>query len=141
MAFIKLQKEPIDVGYYYNMLKDAKYGGIDLFVGTIREWTKVEGENEHTDFIEYTAYEEMAIKELEKLAAPVEARGDKVVIVHRLGKLELTDEAVFIGVASAHREAAFIGCQSIIDNLKKTVPIWKKEVDESGNEIITRWGK
>jgi molybdopterin synthase catalytic subunit len=141
MAIIKLQREPIDVGYYYNLLKDAKYGGIDLFVGTVREWTAKTGEREHTDFIEYTAYEEMAVKELEKLAAPVEARGDRVVIVHRLGKLELTDEAVFIGVASAHREAAFEGCHSIIDKLKETVPIWKKEVDGEGKNLVERWGK
>ncbi len=133
MAIIKLQTNPIDVGYYYSLLKEPKYGGIDVFVGTVREWTGAE----HTDFIEYTAYEAMAVKELEKLAAPIEKRGDRVVIVHRLGKLELTDEAVFIGVASAHREAAFDGCHSIIDRLKETVPIWKKEVDGE----TERWGK
>lgn len=137
MAIIKLQTSPIDVGRYYSLLKDEKYGGIDLFVGTVREWTKKSGKAEHTEYIEYTAYEEMAMKELQKLAAPIEARGDRVVIVHRLGRLELTDEAVLIGVASPHREAAFEGCHSIIDRLKETVPIWKKEVDGE----IERWGK
>lgn len=132
MALIKLQTEAIDVEGYYQQLKDPKFGGIVTFIGTIREWT---GEV-HTEKIEYTAYHEMAIKELEKLAAPVEEKGARVIIVHRLGELAITDEAVFIGVATPHRKAAFEGCQYIIDRLKETVPIWKKEVDTDD----VRWG-
>lgn len=137
MAMIRLQTEPIDVQTLYNQLKSSQYGGIVTFSGTIREWTKTENENEHTDFIEYTAYEEMAIKELKKLAEPIEAKGNKVIIVHRLGKLEITDEAIFIGVASPHRKEAFAGCEAIINQLKERVPIWKKEHD--GAQI--RYGK
>jgi len=130
---IRLQTEPIDVAALYQELKSPEYGGIVTFSGTIREWTGVE----HTAYIEYSAYQEMALKELAKLAAPIEAAGNRVIIVHRLGKLDLMEEAVFIGVASPHRAEAFNGCQSIIDNLKKTVPIWKKEVDGE----VERWGK
>lgn len=123
------------------MLKSPKYGGIALFVGTVREWTNKEEVAEHTDYIEYTAYEEMAVKELQKLAEPVEKQGNQVIIVHRLGRLELTDEAVLIGVASPHRKAAFEDCHRIIDQLKVTVPIWKKEVDGEGKNQVERWGK
>lgn len=132
MAIIKLQTEPIQVNELYQQLKDPKFGGIVTFSGTIREWTG----DIQTQKIEYTAYHQMAIKELEKLAAPVEAKGARVIIVHRLGELAVTDEAVFIGVAMPHRKEAFEGCQYIIDHLKETVPIWKKEL----NTNETRWG-
>ncbi|MGM0212699.1 molybdenum cofactor biosynthesis protein MoaE [Enterococcus sp. AZ109] len=132
MAIIKLQKQPIDVKEYYQQLKDPAHGGIVTFCGTIREWT---GEV-HTTQIVYTAYEEMAIKEMEKLAHEVEKLGSRVIIVHRLGALAVEDEAVFIGVASPHRKAAFEGCEYIIDHLKQTVPIWKKEIDTDK----IRWG-
>lgn len=132
MAIIKLQNQPIDVAAYYEQLKDPAYGGIVTFCGTIREWTG----DIHTTQIAYTAYEEMAIKEMEKLAAEVENQGSKVILVHRLGTLEVEEEAVFIGVAAPHRKAAFEGCQFIIDHLKERVPIWKKEIDTDG----IRWG-
>ena len=147
MAYIKLSKEPLDIAALYQMLKSPQYGGIGVFVGTIREMTEFDesaeggARVEHTDFIEYTAYEEMALKELEKLAAPIEALGNRVVIAHRIGKLNVCDEAVFIGVASSHRKQALEGCHQIIDQLKKTVPIWKKEVDGTGENRVERWGK
>ncbi|HLQ40417.1 MAG TPA: molybdenum cofactor biosynthesis protein MoaE [Tetragenococcus sp.] len=132
MAIIKLQYEPIDTDFYYQQLKDPHYGGIVSFAGTVREWT----DDIQTRSIEYTAYEVMAIKELEKLAVVIEQQGAKVVIVHRLGKLALMDEAVFVGVATPHRKEAFAGCIYIMDQLKKTVPIWKKENDSDS----VRWG-
>lgn len=132
MAIIKLQYEPIDTDFYYQLLKDPHYGGIVSFAGTVREWT----EGVQTKSIEYTAYEEMAVKELEKLAAVIEQKGAKVVIVHRLGKLALMDEAVFVGVATPHRQEAFAGCTYIMEQLKKKVPIWKKEIDSDS----VRWG-
>ncbi|WP_159722274.1 molybdenum cofactor biosynthesis protein MoaE [Enterococcus sp. CSURQ0835] len=132
MALIKLQKEAINVPFYYNQLKDPAYGGIVTFVGTVREWTG----SLKTTQIEYTAYEDMAIRELERLAAPIEKTGARVVLVHRLGILDLMDEAVFVGVATPHRKEAFDYCEALIDQLKVNVPIWKKEIDE--NEV--RWG-
>lgn len=132
MAIVKLQCEPIDVFYLYQQLKNKQYGGIVVFSGTVREWTGTI----QTKEIEYTAYQEMAIKELEKLTSEVENAGASAVVVHRLGSLALTEEAVFVGVAAPHRKDAFAGCQYIIDQLKETVPIWKKEIDT--DEI--RWG-
>ncbi|GMA07592.1 molybdopterin converting factor, large subunit [Tetragenococcus halophilus subsp. flandriensis] len=132
MAIVKLQYEPIDVFYLYQQLKNKQYGGVVVFTGTVREWTgKIQ-----TKGIEYTAYQEMAIKELEKLTTEVEKNGASAIVVHRLGNLALTEEAVFVGVAAPHRKEAFAACQYIIDHLKETVPIWKKEIDT--DEI--RWG-
>lgn len=132
MALIQLQETPIHCSELYEQLKEKEYGGIVTFVGTIREWT---GDTQ-TKQICYSAYEEMALKEMHALAAKIEAHGAKVIIVHRLGLLELTDEAVFIGVASPHRSEAFRWCQFLIDELKKTVPIWKKEI----NTHTVNWG-
>lgn len=137
MAIIRLQKEPLDIAVLYQLLKSPEYGGIGIFVGTIRDVTIFDDRTEHTETVEYTAYEEMAIKELEALAAPIEATGNRVVIAHRIDRLDVMDEAIFVGVASAHRKIALEACHQLIDTIKKTVPIWKKEVD--GEE--TRWGK
>lgn len=119
MAMIKLSATPLDVNALYQVLKAPEYGGIVTFVGTVRQWT---GPIE-TQSIDYSAYAEMAISQLNKLAAPIEAKGARVVIVHRIGHLDLMDEAVFVGVAAAHRAEAFEWCQYLIDTLKKEVPI------------------
>lgn len=128
MALIAIQEEKINVEKYYEALKEAKYGGIVVFVGTVREWTG----NTHTTSMRYTAYKEMALKEMAKLAENIEKKDQKVVMVHRIGDLYLKDEAVFIGVAAKHRHEAFVSCESLIDDLKKTVPIWKQEFNEDG---------
>ncbi|MBC6310345.1 molybdenum cofactor biosynthesis protein MoaE [Listeria sp. FSL L7-1582] len=133
MIDVRLQQDPIDVGSTYQELVNAKFGAVNMFVGTIREWTG----DIQTEKIRYTAYKEMAIKELSKLAHEVEAKYDAdVVVIHRLGELELTDIAVFIGVATPHRAASYEGSRFIIENLKKRVPIWKEEVDTDR----VRWG-
>lgn len=133
MYYLKISEAPIEVNKLYQMLKDPQYGGIVTFVGTVRQWT----DDIETEFIEYSAYQVMAEKQLNQLAAPIEEKGARVVIAHRLGHLELTDEAVFVGVAAGHRAEAFEWCQYLIDTLKKDVPIWKKETDTDA----VRWGE
>ncbi|AKP64381.1 molybdopterin biosynthesis protein, E chain [Levilactobacillus koreensis JCM 16448] len=132
MYYLKISPTPLDVHALYEKLKDPQYGGIVTFVGTVRQWT---GDIE-TQTIDYSAYPEMAEKQLNKLAAPIEAKGARVVIAHRVGHLDLTDEAVFVGVAAAHRAEAFEWCQYLIDTLKTEVPIWKRETDTDA----VRWG-
>lgn len=99
MYYLRISDEPLNVAELYAKLVDPKYGGIDMFVGTIRQWT---GEIE-TERIVYSAYHPMAERQLEKLAEPIEQQGARVVIAHRTGELQLTEEAVFVGVAAAHR--------------------------------------
>ena len=123
MHYLRISDEPIEVSEMYKQLVAPEYGGIDMFVGTVRQWT---GEIETTK-IEYSAYHPMAEKQLEKIAAPIEKQG---------GELGLTDIAVFVGVAAPHRAEAFKWCQYVIDTLKHEVPIWKKEYDTDK----VRWG-
>ena len=103
-----------------------------MFVGTVRQWTG----SIQTTKITYSAYQPMAERQLEKIAAPIEAQGGRVVVAHRTGTLELTDIAVFVGVAAVHRAEAFKWCQPVIHTLKHEVPIWKKEYDTDK----VRWG-
>ncbi|EHL95133.1 molybdopterin converting factor, subunit 2 [Lentilactobacillus parafarraginis F0439] len=132
MYYLQISKSPLEIDALYQRLKAPQYGGIVTFIGTVRQWT---GPIE-TKFIEYSAYQSMAKSQLNKLADPIEAKGARVVIAHRLGKLQLTDEAVFVGVAAAHRGDAFKWCEYLIDQLKAEVPIWKKETDTDK----IRWG-
>lgn len=132
MSLIKIVDKPIDVDSLTKSLIHNEYGGIDIFLGTVRQYT---GEIE-TEKIEYSTYKMMAEKEMQKLADSVLAQGMDVVMVHRVGELQLGDVAVFIGVAAPHRAEAFKNCQMLIDRLKKTVPIWKKEYDKDK----IRWG-
>lgn len=125
MYYLRIDDRPIEVQSLYNKLVSPQFGGIDMFVGTVRQWTgKIE-----TKKIEYFAYHPMAERELAKIAEPIEKKGGRVVVAHRTGMLQLTDIAVFVGVAAPHRAEAFKWCQLVIDSLKKQVPIWKKEFD------------
>jgi molybdopterin synthase catalytic subunit len=85
-------------------------------------------------YLEYEAYESMALAKLRELAAAMRSRFavDCVALVHRLGRLDIGQTSVFIGVSAAHRAAAFDACRFGIDTLKRTVPIWKKEYFEDG---------
>ena len=105
-------------------------GAIVIFDGIVRNNSR----GRKTLYLDYEAYEEMALKQMDELIAEAltkfavrDAR-----IVHRLGRLEIGESSVFIAVASAHRAAAFDACRWLIDTLKKTVPIWKKEYFEDG---------
>jgi molybdopterin synthase catalytic subunit len=116
---------PIASGEIMQSLKRASDGAVTVFDGIVRDNSR----GRRTLFLDYEAYEDMAGRELEKLAEEALARFAvrEVTIVHRLGRLEIGETSVLIAVASAHRGAAFDACRWIIDTLKKTVPIWKKE--------------
>jgi len=105
-------------------------GGIDVFIGIVRNATK----GKPVIRLEFEAYEPMAIAEMEKIIKHAEERWpiQKALIHHRTGILEVGEVPVIIAVSAAHRAAAFDACRYIIDTLKQTVPIWKKEVFEDG---------
>jgi MoaE-MoaD fusion protein len=111
-------------------IKRPDDGAAAVFEGVVRNHTR----GRRTLYLDYEAYEEMALKQMEELA--VRALADfkirDVAIVHRLGRLEIGETSVLIVVASAHRAAAFDACRWLIDTLKRTVPIWKKEHFEDG---------
>jgi MoaE-MoaD fusion protein len=111
-------------------LKEPADGAVVVFDGIVRDNTR----GRRTLYLDYEAYEAMALKQMESLAAEARARfGVRgISIVHRLGRLQIGETSVLIVVAAAHRGKAFEACQWIIDTLKKTVPIWKKEYFEDG---------
>ncbi|MEO5936071.1 MAG: molybdenum cofactor biosynthesis protein MoaE [Terriglobales bacterium] len=111
-------------------MKDAEDGAVSIFDGIVRNNTH----GRKTLYLDYEAYEEMALKQMEQLAGEaIDKFGVRDIrIVHRLGRLEIGETSVFIAVASAHRSAAMDACRWLIDTLKKTVPIWKKEHFEDG---------
>jgi molybdopterin synthase catalytic subunit len=105
-------------------------GGIDVFIGTVRNITK----GKPVIRLEFEAYEPMAIAEMEKILKQAFEKWpvQKALIHHRTGILLVGEVPVIIAVSAAHRAAAFDACRYIIDNLKQTVPIWKKEIFEDG---------
>lgn len=129
-----LTSDPIDVPAALQHLQSAQAGAIDVFLGVVRDNT-----NERpVDRLEYEAYDRMAIGEMQKIADTAHQRWPllRYVIVHRKGTLTTGDIAVLIGVATAHRADAFDACRYIIDTIKQTVPIWKKEVFTDGEEWV-----
>ena len=123
-------RNPIDTSATVAKLKRAEDGAALVFEGIVRNQTR----GRKTLYLDYEAYEPMALQELEKLAGEALKKFQirDVGLVHRLGRLEIGDTSVLIAVASAHRAAAFEACRWLIDTLKRTVPIWKKEYFEDG---------
>jgi len=123
-------REPIEVRDVKEELEHPEDGATILFEGVVRNNTR----GRRTLYLDYEAYELMALNEMEKLAQAALERFKvrDVCLVHRLGRLEIGETSVVIGVGSAHRGAAFEACRWLIDSLKKTVPIWKKEHFEDG---------
>src|SRR5208282_1020779 len=129
-AHARLQREPIDTAALLARIKAGEDGAACVFDGIVRNHTR----NRRTLYLEYDSYPAMALAEMERLAARALAEFPvrDVRISHRIGRLEIGESSVVIVVASAHRAAAFDACRWIIDALKKTVPIWKKEFFSDG---------
>ncbi|MCU0237971.1 MAG: molybdenum cofactor biosynthesis protein MoaE [Pyrinomonadaceae bacterium] len=123
--FYELTTEPLNVGEIARRIVPATCGAIVTLDGFVRQWTK----GKETLYLEYEAYQPMALKELEKIIilAKEKFEIESVGIVHRLGRMEIGETSVVISVASPHRRAAFEACEWLIKELKRTVPIWKKE--------------
>ncbi|MEN0005342.1 MAG: molybdenum cofactor biosynthesis protein MoaE [Bacteroidota bacterium] len=130
MIDIQLLDTPLSPQQCLERVQNAAAGGINLFVGTVRNQTK----GKPVVRLEFEAYAPMAISELYKIAQQIQARwpAKHIVIHHRVGTLEVGEIAVVIAVATPHRLASFQACQFAIDTLKETVPIWKKEIFEDG---------
>ena len=132
--FFELTTEPLDVGAIARRIVLPECGATVTLDGYVRQFTK----ERETLFLEYEGYEPMALKELEKLIVKAREQFDvaSIGIVHRLGKLEIGETSVVISVAAAHRRAAFEACEWLIKELKRTVPIWKKEIYRDGGTWI-----
>jgi len=127
---IEIVDAPIVVEEIVGAIKAGSDGAVCIFDGIVRDNTR----GRRTLYLDYEAYREMALEQMRGLAAEAVARFGvrDVAMVHRLGRLEVGETSVLIVVASAHRAAAFDACRWLIDTLKKTVPIWKKETFADG---------
>ncbi len=127
---ILLTSAPIDVASALSYLQTTQAGAVDLFLGVVRDNTQ----NRPVDRLEYEAYDRMALSEMQKIVDAAHQRWALLgyVVIHRTGTLLIGEMAVLIGVATAHRADAFDACRYIIDTIKQTVPIWKKEIFTDG---------
>ena len=125
-----LVHEPIDPVTLAADVRGNEDGAIVIFDGFVRDHSK----NRRTLYLEYEAYEPMALVKIQEIAAHIHNHFPihRVAMVHRLGRLEIGDTSVFIAVSAPHRAAAFDACRFAIDTLKRTVPIWKKEYFADG---------
>ncbi len=122
---IQITDKPIDLTALLPLVSNPECGAQVMFVGTTRQWT---GEVE-TEYLEYEAYEQLAVQQMQALEAESRKRWPlrEVVLVHRLGRVNVTEPSVAVLVASPHRSEAFEGAKWLIDELKHHVPIWKRE--------------
>lgn len=127
---IELVRDPINPQALIDHVRTASDGAVVTFDGCVRN----QSHGRATRFLEYEAYESMALTKMQEIAAEARSKFaiNRVAIAHRLGHLEIGETSVFIAVSAPHRPAAFDACRFAIDTLKRTVPIWKKEFFEDG---------
>ncbi len=127
---VALTPDPIDVASALAYLQFEQAGAIDVFLGVVRNNTQ----DRPVDRLDYEAYDRMALSEMQKIVDEACRRWPvlRCTVVHRTGTLHIGEAAVLIGVATAHRADAFDACRYIIDTVKQTVPIWKKEIFSDG---------
>jgi molybdopterin synthase catalytic subunit/molybdopterin converting factor small subunit len=128
--FVALTRGTIDADTIVAAAKSGEDGAVVVFDGIVRNHSR----GRRTLHLDYEAYEEMAVRQLRELGKKARERFSvrRVTMVHRLGRLEIGETSVLIVVASAHRSAAFEACRWLIDRIKQTVPIWKKETFADG---------
>ncbi|MFN0277551.1 MAG: molybdenum cofactor biosynthesis protein MoaE [Pyrinomonadaceae bacterium] len=140
MDFVELTNEALDITSIARRVVPPECGATVTLDGYARKFTKdtTTCEVRETLYLVYEAYEPMALKEMEKLIGEAKKQFEvsNVGIVHRLARLEIGETSVVISVAAPHRAAAFAACEWLIHELKRTVPIWKKEVYADGEEWI-----
>ena len=122
---IAITEQPISLDAVLESVRRDDAGGLSLFAGTVRDHHA----GKQVEALGYSAHEALSQTMLERLADEATRRFDlsAVSIVHRIGDLEIGDVAVAVAVSAAHRDAAFRASRFLIDTLKRTVPIWKRE--------------
>ncbi len=131
----ELTNEKLQLDKIVDQVRNDQCGGIDVFIGTVRNAT----EEREVRYLDFEAYESMALSEMNKISEQAKEKFEinNMAIHHRLGRLEIGEEAVIIAASAPHRDAAFLACRFAIDTLKKTVPIWKKEVFVDGEVWVS----
>lgn len=135
MDICEITREPIDKPRLEQRLLAGTAGAMVTFDGVVRNQTG----GRPVMRLQYEAYAPMAVKEMQRIVREVRERWpevDNVGMVHRFGELEISESSIVIVITSPHRKIAFEACQYAINRLKQTVPIWKKEVFEDGEEWV-----
>jgi molybdopterin synthase catalytic subunit/molybdopterin converting factor small subunit len=132
----RLSEEPLSLDAAVEEVRRDEAGAVATFVGT----TRIESRGRRVRFLDYEAYPEMAEDVIAQIADDLKRRYElcEVAIHHRVGRVGIGESSVVIAVSAAHREDALAACKDAIDTLKETVPLWKKEVYEGGEEWIGR---
>lgn len=129
MTVTFLTTEPIDLGALLERVQSPARGGVSCFLGTVRN----HHQGREVLRLDYSAYPPMVDAECARIVAEAESRWPVgVALQHRIGSLEIGDAAVAVVTASAHRDEAFVACRHVIEELKRRVPIWKREVYADG---------
>ncbi|MBS4175362.1 molybdenum cofactor biosynthesis protein MoaE [Bacillus sp. FJAT-49736] len=130
----QITRDPIDIEKVVQRVVQREAGAITTFIGTVRELTY----GRRTLYLEYEAYESMALKKLEQIGMEITEKWplSKTAITHRIGRLEITDIAVVIAISTPHRAESYEANRYAIERIKEVVPIWKKEHWEDGEEWI-----
>jgi molybdopterin synthase catalytic subunit len=127
---IKITHDDFDINAMISKARTPKMGALVTFLGTVRD--------DGMDMLQFEVYEEVAVNELE--AIEDEAFGkfeiESVDVIHRIGDLPVGENILLIIVGAGHRKAAFDACEYILERIKESVPIWKKEIGESGERWI-----
>ena len=131
---IRLTREPLNRDALVAAVSHPSAGGIVVFEGVVRDNAR----GKQVRYLEYDVYLEMAQQQIRTIVAEAQQRWgvERVAVAHRFGRLEIGEVSVIIVVAAPHRGEAFDACRYIIDTLKTTVPIWKKEVATNGEEWV-----
>jgi len=131
-----LSAEPLSLERAVDEVRDDEAGAIATFTGTAR----IHSRDRTVLYLDYEAYEGMAERVMAELVATLRARHEvtEIAIHHRVGRVEIGEASVVVAVSAPHRAAALAACKEAIDTLKETVPLWKKEVYEGGEEWVGR---
>ena len=130
MDMVKITRQPLDPEEITAKVRKETNGAVVTFLGT----TRLTADGKKVVRLEYEAYEEMALKEMERVRREVQSEWEieDIAIAHRIGRVDIGEISLVIAVASPHRKEAFYACHQAVDRLKETVPIWKKEFFEDG---------
>ncbi len=131
---IQITRDALDRDALVAAVSHPGVGGVVIFEGVVRDNAR----GKQIRYLEYDVYPEMAVQQIRAIIAEAEKRWgvERVAVAHRIGRIEIGEASVIIVVATPHRAEAFEACRYIIDTLKTTVPIWKKEVATNGEEWV-----
>ncbi|HEX5479036.1 MAG TPA: molybdenum cofactor biosynthesis protein MoaE [Dehalococcoidia bacterium] len=129
-----ITREPLDPQPLVDAVRKDESGAVALFYGVVRNHNM----GRSVQYLEYDAYESMALKKLREVADEVCAKFpvNGIAALHRIGRLQIGETSLLVAVSSPHRKEAFEACHYAVDRIKETVPVWKKEVWEDGSEWI-----